>query len=110
MQAVTSGAIFPALTPRSRLPADYFNLLTGYASLETLYRSLYYSKSLSREFGLPFDYATTTDVPSYTGAYPSVLASSGIKYWAVEGIAQQYIGASISLAGVRLDPSLPLAA
>jgi hypothetical protein len=67
------------------IPADYFNLLTGYASLETLYRSLYYSKSLSREFGLPFDYATTTDVPSYTGAYPSVLASAGIKYWAVAG-------------------------
>jgi hypothetical protein len=67
------------------LPADYFNLLTGYASLETLYRSLYYSKSLSREFGLPFNYATTTDVPSYTGAYPSVLASAGIKYWAVGG-------------------------
>lgn len=65
------------------LPADYFNLLTGYASLETLYRSLYYSKDMSREYGLPFDYATTTDVPSYTGAYPSVLASAGIHYWAV---------------------------
>lgn len=65
------------------VPADYFNLLTGYASLETLYRSLYYTKSLSREYNLPFDYATTTDVPSYTGAYPSVLASAGIKYWAV---------------------------
>ena len=65
------------------VPADYFNLLTGYASLETLYRSLYYTKSLSHEYNLPFDYATTTDVPSYTGAYPSVLASAGIKYWAV---------------------------
>lgn len=67
------------------VPADYFNLLTGYASLETLYRSLYYSRSLSRADGIPFDYATTTDVPSYTGAYPSVLASAGIKYWAVGG-------------------------
>ena len=28
----------------------------------------------------------------------------------MEGIAEHYIGASISLAGVRLDPSLPLAA
>lgn len=65
------------------MPADYFNLLTGYASLETLYRSLYYSKELSRKYQLPFDYATTTDVPSYTGAYPSVLASAGIRYWAV---------------------------
>jgi hypothetical protein len=27
-----------------------------------------------------------------------------------EGIGQHYIGAFISLAGVRLDPSLPLAA
>ncbi len=72
-------------TDKMGVPADYFNLLTGYASLETLYRSLYYSKSLSREFGLPFDYATTTDVPAYTGAYPSVLASAGIKYWAVGG-------------------------
>lgn len=70
-------------TDKIGVPADYFNLLTGYASLETLYRSLYYTKSLSREFGLPFNYATTTDVPSYTGAYPSVLASAGIKYWAV---------------------------
>ncbi|MGH9342803.1 MAG: polysaccharide lyase family protein, partial [Terriglobia bacterium] len=69
-------------TDKIGLPADYFNLLTGYASLETLYRSLYYTKGLSRKYGLPFDYATTTDVPSYTGAYPSVLASAGIRYWA----------------------------
>ena len=69
-------------TGKVGLPADYFNLLTGYASLETLYRSLYYTKTISREYGLPFDYATTTDVPSYTGAYPSVLASAGIRYWA----------------------------
>ncbi len=70
-------------TNRIAVPADYFNLLTGYASLETLYRSLYYTKQLSIRRRLPFDYATTTDVPSYTGAYPSILASSGIKYWAV---------------------------
>lgn len=65
------------------LPAQYVNLLTGYASLETLYRSLYYSKDLSRQYGLPFNYANTTDVPAYTGSYPSVLASAGIRYWVV---------------------------
>ena len=70
-------------TDKIGVPADYFNLLTGYASLETLYRSLYYTKSLSRTYDLPFNYVTTTDIPSYTGAYPSVLASAGIKYWAV---------------------------
>ena len=74
-----------ARTGKIGIPADYFNLLTGYASLETLYRSLYYSKQLSNKYGLPFNYVTTTDVPTYTGTYPSVLASAGIKYWAVGG-------------------------
>jgi len=63
------------------MPAQYCNLLTGYASLETLYRSLYFSKSFARRYGLPFDYANITDVPSYTGAYPSILASAGVKYF-----------------------------
>src|SRR5581483_998703 len=45
------------------VPADYFNLLTGYASLETLYRSFFYTKRLSITRHIPFDYATTTDVP-----------------------------------------------
>ena len=64
------------------MPAQYCNVLTGYASLETLYRSLYSAKALSREYGLPFEYANITDVPTYSGSYPSVLASSGVKYWA----------------------------
>ncbi|HJY07862.1 MAG TPA: polysaccharide lyase family protein, partial [Bryobacteraceae bacterium] len=53
------------------MPAQYCNLLTGYASLETLYRSLYKSKELSQRYGLPFEYANITDVPTYSGSYPS---------------------------------------
>jgi alpha-mannosidase len=64
------------------MPAQYVNVLTGYASLETLYRSLYTSKKLSRTYGLPYEYANITDVPTYSGSYPSILAASGIKYWA----------------------------
>lgn len=67
------------------VPAQYLNLLTGYASLETLYRSLYYSKQLSLRLKLPFTYANITDIPTYSGAYPSILASSGIKYWVAGG-------------------------
>ena len=67
------------------IPANYANLLTGYSSLETLYRSLYYSKSLEKSMGIPFDYASITDVPSYTGAYPSVLASAGLRYLVAAG-------------------------
>ncbi|MGI8960337.1 MAG: MFS transporter [Bryobacteraceae bacterium] len=63
------------------MPVQYCNLLTGYASLETLYRSLYYSKDLARRYRLPFEYANITDVPTYSGSYPSILASSGVKYW-----------------------------
>lgn len=67
------------------LPAQYLNLLTGYASLETLFRSLYYSRMLAHQYGLPFEFANITDVPSYSGSYPSVLASSGIKYFVAAG-------------------------
>ncbi|HWR15010.1 MAG TPA: glycoside hydrolase family 38 C-terminal domain-containing protein [Terriglobales bacterium] len=67
------------------VPANYANLLTGYSSLETLYRSLYYSRSLARTRGIPFDYASVTDVPSYTGAYPSILARAGIRYLVAAG-------------------------
>ncbi|HEX4807657.1 MAG TPA: polysaccharide lyase family protein [Bryobacteraceae bacterium] len=63
------------------MPVQYCNLLTGYASLETLYRSLYESKALAKKEGLPFEYANITDVPTYSGSYPSVLASSGVRYW-----------------------------
>jgi alpha-mannosidase len=68
-------------TGKMAMPAQYCNLLTGYASLETLYRSLYESKELSKRYGLPFEYANITDVPTYSGSYPSILASSGVKYW-----------------------------
>ena len=63
------------------MPVQYCNLLTGYASLETLYRSLYESRRLATRYGLPFEYANITDVPTYSGSYPSVLAASGVQYW-----------------------------
>ncbi len=68
-------------TGKMAMPVQYCNLLTDYASLETLYRSLYDSKKLSRLYDLPFEYANITDVPTYSGSYPSILAGSGVKYW-----------------------------
>jgi len=69
-------------TGKMAMPAQYCNLLTGYASLETLYRSLYESKKLAKQYGLPYEYANITDIPTYSGSYPSILAASGVKYWA----------------------------
>jgi hypothetical protein len=68
-------------TGKMAVPAQYCNLLTAYASLETLYRSLYESKELARRSNLPFEYANITDVPTYSGSYPSILAASGVKYF-----------------------------
>lgn len=64
------------------IPAQYANLLTGYASLEELIRSLSYTHSLHRSAGIPFEYANITDVPSVTWSYPSVLSSAGLRYFA----------------------------
>ena len=64
------------------VPAQYFNLLTGIPTTETLIRSLYPSADLAREHGTPFDYANITDVPSYSWSYASILASAGVHYLA----------------------------
>jgi alpha-mannosidase len=60
------------------VPANYANLLTGFPTAETLIRSLYPSANFSRIHQTPFNYATITDVPSYSWSYASVLASAGI--------------------------------
>lgn len=60
------------------VPANYANLLTGFPTAETLLRSLYPSANFSREHGTPFDYATITDVPSWSWSYASILASAGV--------------------------------
>jgi hypothetical protein len=64
------------------IPAQYANLLTGYASLEELIRSLSYAHELHRSEGIPFEYANITDVPSVTWSYPSVLSTAGLRYFA----------------------------
>jgi len=60
------------------VPVDYANLLTGFPTAETLVRSLYPAASFSREHGTPFEYASLTDVPSYSWSYASILASAGV--------------------------------
>jgi hypothetical protein len=62
------------------LPANYANLLTGTSSTEALLRSLYPSADFSSRYNTPFDYASITDVPSYSWSYASILASARIHY------------------------------
>ena len=60
------------------VPAEYCNLLTGFASSEVLIRSLYPTAAFDRQHGLPLNYANITDVPSVSWSYASVLAAAGI--------------------------------
>jgi alpha-mannosidase len=63
------------------VPAQEASLLTGFASLETLIRSLSSSFQFHQKYGGSFDYANITDVPSYSWSYASILAGSGLKYF-----------------------------
>lgn len=60
------------------VPAEYCNLLTGFASSEVLIRSLYPSAAFGQQHGLPLNYANITDVPSFSWSYASILAAAGI--------------------------------
>jgi alpha-mannosidase len=85
------------------IPAQYSNELTGFASGETLIRSLYPSANFSREHGTPLDYANITDVPSYSWSYASILASAGIH----ELIAGSNNGRAPVLLRGHLDETSP---
>lgn len=85
------------------IPAQYSNELTGFASGETLIRSLYPSANYSREHGTPFNYANITDVPSYSWSYASILASAGIH----ELIAGSNNGRAPVLLRGHLDEASP---
>jgi hypothetical protein len=65
---------------RIEIEAFYGNLLTGLLSDEEAFRSLYYSKQLSRDFGSDFLSATLTDAPSHIWSIPTVLRKCGVKY------------------------------
>jgi alpha-mannosidase len=63
------------------IPAAYSSNFTGFATIENLIRSLYYSKSLARENGTAFDFSLINDVPSYSWSYASVMAAAGLNYF-----------------------------
>jgi alpha-mannosidase len=71
---------FMALAAKDRVGVNafYLNIMTGMCTGEELYRALYYSKALARQYGMPFRFACLTDAPSHTWAVPSILASAGV--------------------------------
>ncbi len=69
-------------------------VLSGVATLEDLYRSMYFAAELARKYDIPITYANLTDVPSYSAAIPSILASAGI---------DSFVGISNHIRGGNAD-------
>ena len=59
----------------------YLNMLTGLCSHEELNRLCYLSGRLKRAYDIPMDSGQLTDVPTAMWTMPTVLASSGVKYY-----------------------------
>ncbi|HEX8355034.1 MAG TPA: polysaccharide lyase family protein, partial [Pyrinomonadaceae bacterium] len=81
------------------VPAQHSVILTGFPTGEALIRSFYGARKLSREAGGPWDTANITDVPSYSWAYASILAASGLKYFAAAANADR--GPSLMLGDLH---------
>src|SRR5215204_838343 len=81
------------------VPAQHSVILTGFPTGEALIRSFYGARRLSREAGGPWDTANITDVPSYSWAYASILAASGLKYFAAAANADR--GPSLMLGDLH---------
>ncbi|HWT02488.1 MAG TPA: polysaccharide lyase family protein [Pyrinomonadaceae bacterium] len=71
------------------VPAQHSVMLTGFPVAETLIRSFYASHKFNREHGGPWDYVNITDVPSYSWSYASIIAASGLKYYAAAANADR---------------------
>lgn len=71
------------------VPAQHSVILTGFPTGEALIRSFYGARRLNRAAGGPWDSANITDVPSYSWSYASILAASGLKYFAAAANADR---------------------
>jgi hypothetical protein len=71
------------------VPAQHSVMLTGFPTAETLVRSFYGSYKFNRAHGGTWSYVNITDVPSYSWSYASVMAASGLKYFAAAANADR---------------------
>jgi hypothetical protein len=71
------------------VPAQHSVILTGFPTGEALIRSFYGARRLNREAGGAWNTANITDVPSYSWSYASILAASGLKYFAAAANADR---------------------
>jgi hypothetical protein len=71
------------------VPAQHSVMLTGFPIAETLLRSFYGAHKFNRAHGGSWDYANSTDVPSYSWSYASIMAAAGLKYFSAAANADR---------------------
>lgn len=76
-----------ARTGQIGVQGSYLNMLTGLCTGEELIRVVEIGQDIADRERFPIAAAAITDVPTVVGAYPTVLAGSGVRYFA-EGINQ----------------------
>ncbi len=64
------------------IPPEFANQHTATASLESLIRSLYFSRQFAKKNNLPIGAAQIVDVPAYSWSYASVLNGAGFRQFA----------------------------
>jgi len=67
-----------AVANRMGINALYLNLMSGMCTGEEMYRSMYYTRSLAKRYGVPMKFACLTDTPAHTWFMPSMLAENGV--------------------------------
>ncbi|MFL6211284.1 MAG: polysaccharide lyase family protein [Pyrinomonadaceae bacterium] len=71
------------------VPAQHSVILTGFPTAEALIRSFYGAHRLNRAAGGTWDYANSTDVPTYSWSYASIMAAAGLKYFSAAANADR---------------------
>ncbi len=100
----TDAEIREFMRPKS---TEFAEILAGEADIAREYLRRHIKKLVltPKQIGANQVFEVSGDISLFQESADDVMLTNSL-----EGIAEHYIGASISLAGVILDPSLPLAA
>lgn len=83
MMPADKKADFIKLAKEGRIGCEaiYGNMLTGLCSHESFIRDLYFAHDMAAKYGIPYDIAMSSDVPTQVWTLPTILANAGIKYY-----------------------------
>jgi alpha-mannosidase len=84
---------------RINVQGFYLNLNTGLANAEELFQLVNLSSKVSKEYGIPINSATITDIPGAVAGIIPVMAQNGIRYFCPAVNSFDRIGNTLSTWG-----------